>query len=171
MADKILVAYATKYGSTEEVARKIAETLSRSGAKVDILPARKVSDIRPYRLVVLGTAIRMSGPLKEALAFASKFREDFANVPVALFSVGLQMKEDTPENREKTLEFLTPLREIIKEPVSLGLFGGMVEHRRFGIFLRFFARREKTGILAEGDWRDWDAIQRWAEELAARFPG
>lgn len=166
MAKRILVAYASRYGSTAEVARTIGKTLARAGAEVDVSPAREVKDIGPYGLVVLGTSIRMSRPLKEATAFAEQFRDDLAKVPTALFTVGLQMKEDTPENREKTLEFLKPLREIIAAPVSLGLFGGMVDHGRFGIFLRFFARREKTGILAEGDWRDWDAIQRWAEELA-----
>lgn len=165
MADRILVAYASKYGSTAEVAQAIGDVLAKKGAEVDIVPARRVKNILPYRLVVLGTAIRMSDPMKEALLFAEKFRADLKKVPTALFSVGLQMKEDTPENREKTMEFLKPLRELLFESFSLGLFGGLVEHRRFGIFLRFFAKREKTGILAEGDWRDWDAIRRWAENL------
>jgi hypothetical protein len=77
------------------------------------------------------------------------------------------MKEDTPENREKTRGFLAPLLEIIGEPASLGLFAGRIDHQRFGFFLRFFARHEKTGILQEGDWRSGEELRRWAESLIA----
>lgn len=30
-----------------------------------------------------------------------------------------------------------------------------------------FAKREKTGILSEGDWLNWETIRKWAERLIA----
>lgn len=165
---KTLIAYASKCGSTEEVAREIGAELSRNGAEVDVLPAGKVKEIRPYDFVVLGTAIRMGSPLKEAASFAAKFREDLRGKPVALFSVGLQMREDTPESREKARGFLKSLADLVGDPVSVAMFAGKIDPNRFGFFLRIFAKMEKTGIFNKGDWRDWDAIRCWAGELAKR---
>ena len=162
---KILIAYASRYGSTEEAAKAIGGILTQAGAEVDLLPVGKVNDISPYRFVILGTSIRIGKPLKDAISLVNKYRAELSRTPVALFSLGLQMKEDTAENREKTRGFLAPLLRIIGEPVSLGLFAGRIDHKRFGFFLRFFARHEKTGILNEGDWRDWEEIRKWAESL------
>ncbi len=166
MPERALIAYATKYGSTEEVAREIGTVLSQKGVEVDILPARKVKDVRPYGLVVIGTAIRMGKPMKDAVAFAGKFRDDLRGKRVALFSVGLQVREDTPESREKARGFLQPVTDLTGEPESLGLFAGKIDPDKFEFLLRLFARMEKTGVLGAGDWRDWDTIRRWAENLA-----
>jgi menaquinone-dependent protoporphyrinogen oxidase len=43
----VLVSYATKHGSTREVAEAIAETLDAHGLDVDVLPARRVTDMGP----------------------------------------------------------------------------------------------------------------------------
>ncbi len=171
MNRKILVVFASKHGSAGEVAREIGKVLARSGAEVEVAPARKVKDIRPYDFVILGTSIRIGKPLREASSFAEKYRAELREIPVALFSVGLQTREDTAENREKARGFLAPIIDIIGEPVSLGLFAGRIDRSRFGLFLRIFAGIEKTGVFNEGDWRDWEAIRRWAEELKEKYPG
>ncbi|MHB9027939.1 MAG: flavodoxin domain-containing protein [Candidatus Latescibacterota bacterium] len=169
MNRKILIAYASKCGSTEEAAREIGKVLAQNGAEIAVFPARKVKDISPYDFVVLGTAVRIGKPLNEALGFAQKFRAELREKKVALFSVGLQMREDTAENREKAKGFLAPIIGIIGEPVSLGLFAGRIDQKRFGFFLRIFARMEKSGVFTEGDWRNWEEILNWAEELKNKF--
>ncbi|MCE5251258.1 hypothetical protein LLG96_13660 [bacterium] len=171
MADKILIAYASKYGSTAEVAAVIGEVLSQAGADVDIVPARKVRDIGPYGYVILGTPIFMGKPQRASIAFARKHRTALGKIPVALFSLGLQMMDDTPENREKARQFLAPLLAIIGEPVSLGLFGARIDHSKFGFILRFIASRDKSGVMRGGDWRNWDNIREWAAGLTALLSG
>jgi len=165
MNQHILIAYASKCGSTEEAAREIGKVLAENGAKVDILPGRKVRDVSKYDFVVIGTAIRIGKPLKEAIAFAEKFRAELRGKPLALFSLGLQMREDSAENREKAQGFLAPVISVIGEPVSVGLFGGKIDRSRFGFFLRMFAKMEKTGVFNEGDWRNWEKIRTWAMNL------
>lgn len=59
MNERILVAYATKAGSTAEVAEVIGQVLRETGATVDVLPARAVEDLTPYRAVIIGSAVRM----------------------------------------------------------------------------------------------------------------
>src|SRR5512138_2704511 len=56
MSKKILVTYASKCGSTGEVASAIGKTLAQSGAHVDVLPLKKVTDLSDYQAVFVGSA-------------------------------------------------------------------------------------------------------------------
>jgi menaquinone-dependent protoporphyrinogen oxidase len=53
----VLVTYASKHGSTKEIAERIAATLRRSGIETDLQPVEAVRDVEPYAAVVLGSAI------------------------------------------------------------------------------------------------------------------
>ena len=53
----ILVTYATRYGSTEEVAEMIATNLREAGLEVDLQPMRAVLSLDAYGAAVLGAAI------------------------------------------------------------------------------------------------------------------
>ena len=55
----ILLAYATRYGSTQEVAETITATLREAGLKVDMQPMQDVRTLDNYDAVVLGAAITM----------------------------------------------------------------------------------------------------------------
>jgi menaquinone-dependent protoporphyrinogen oxidase len=55
----VLVAYASKRGSTEEIAHAVAETLHDGGLDVDCLRASDVGDLDRYDAVVLGSAVYM----------------------------------------------------------------------------------------------------------------
>lgn len=59
MSASILVTYATRYGSTQEVAEAVAETLREAGLEVDVQPARKVRTLEGRRAVVLGAPLYM----------------------------------------------------------------------------------------------------------------
>ncbi len=56
MTTTVLVAYATKYGSTQEVAEAIAATLREKGCEVEVRPAGEVRELEGYSTVVLGAA-------------------------------------------------------------------------------------------------------------------
>ena len=55
MVNRVLVAHTSKYGSTYEIAEKIGQVLAQRGLQVDVLPIKKVKDLRPYTAVVLGS--------------------------------------------------------------------------------------------------------------------
>lgn len=57
MGTKILVAYASRAGSTSEVAEVIGQELCSAGAQVDIRPINEVKNIESYQAVVVGSAI------------------------------------------------------------------------------------------------------------------
>src|SRR5215469_569468 len=72
MSASILVAYATRYGSTQEVAEAIAATLRERGLAVDIQPMRDVRSLDQYRAVVLGAPLYMFHWHKDAIHFLVK---------------------------------------------------------------------------------------------------
>ncbi len=169
MTDKVLVTYASKCGSTAEVAQAIAGELTGQGAEVDLLPVNEVKTVAPYRAVVLGTAIRMGKPIKPSLRFARRHSTDLKTRPLALFSLGIQMRDEVDDKRERTLGMLAPLLAELPEPVTVGTFAGKVDHSRLGFLLRKMAAKDDTGALREGDWRDWETIRAWAGEVGSRL--
>ena len=88
MSDKVLVVYATRYGSTQEVAERVAETLRENGLQVDVKPARQVRALEGYRAVVLGAPLYIGRWLKDAHRFLARHQEGLAQRPVAVFALG-----------------------------------------------------------------------------------
>lgn len=163
MTKKILLAYGSVSGSTAEVAQVIAEEMGKAGAQVDVSPVEDVKDISGYDAVVVGTAVRMFHILPITRRFLRRHRKGLNNVPVAYFLVCLTMGEETPENIQKSTDFAKPMIKI-KAPVSLGLFGGCVNHEKmtdiFGKTMR---------AVPEQDHRDWEKIRTWANETLPKL--
>jgi menaquinone-dependent protoporphyrinogen oxidase len=167
MGDKVLVAYASRCGSTGEVAEAISRELCAAGTAVDVRQMKDVSDLSAYRGVIAGSAVYRSNLLPEAVEFVKANQKILGRMPIAYFVVCGTLQEDTPEKREKAAAFLAPLREMVP-PVNEGLFAGRIEYSRVSLLEQLIVR-----VLGseEGDWRDWDAIQTWAEGLPAILLG
>lgn len=165
MNKKILVVYASKCGSTAEVAQSVAQVLGQSGATVEVLPARKVHDLKGYDAVVMGTAIRMFKPLGEMCRFVSWYKGKLARIPTAVFSVGLAMSEDTPQNRADAAKYIAPLVEQLTNNKSLVMFGGKLDYQTLSPFFRMMFSKDTSGKMAEGDYRNWESIHAWANGL------
>ena len=161
MSEKILVAYASRCGSTGEVGEAIGEVLCNGGATTDVRLAKDVTDVSPYRAVVVGSAIRMGRWLPEAVKFVETHRGALSQVPVAYFAVCMTLKDDTEENRREVAAYLDPVREIV-QPVDVGLFAGAMNYSKLSIPFRLIIKAMK---VPEGDFRDWDGIRAWATNL------
>ena len=161
MSDKILVAYASRCGSTGEVAEDIGQVLCEAGAAVDVRLAKDVTDVSPYRAVIVGSGIRMGRWLPEAVKFVETYREPLSRVPVAYFLTCLTLMDDTEENRRTAAAYLDPVREIV-QPADVGIFAGTMDYSK----LPFLFRLMMKGMGSpEGDFRDWEVIRAWAADL------
>ncbi|KQC03223.1 MAG: hypothetical protein APR53_05910 [Methanoculleus sp. SDB] len=163
MEQTILVAYATRYGSTREVAEAIGTALREEGAAVDVVRADEVADITPYAMAVIGSPVYAGKCLPDALAFVTRHREALERIPVAVFAVGILIAEDTPGNRQKVRAALDPVLQLVT-PVSTALFAGKLDPKALPFPLRIMLKVMKT---PEGDYRNWDAIRSWAKRLGA----
>jgi menaquinone-dependent protoporphyrinogen oxidase len=84
----VLVAYATRSGSTREVAEAVAAALRDGGVEVDLQPMRNVQTLSGYRMLILGAPLYMFRWHKDAMAFLSKYKEATKRMYVAVFALG-----------------------------------------------------------------------------------
>jgi len=155
---KILVAYATKAGSTAEVAAEIGRVIeSQNGHKVDVCPVGKLNGVNGYDAVIIGSAIRVGKWLPEAMKLVERHRDALSQIPVACFTVCLTLSEDTEENRREVAAYLAPVYEIV-QPVDVGLFAGVMDYSKLPFILRLMMKKMKS---PEGDFRDWEVIRAW----------
>lgn len=167
MNTKVLVAYASKYGATKEIAEKIGQVLKDAGFAVDVLPADKVTDIGPYKAVVLGSAVYIGGWRKGAAKFLKANEKALAERPVWLFSSGPTGLGD-PVELVKGWRFPKALQQFADhvKPQDIVLFQGAVDTKNLGFFGKLAIKKVKAPL---GDFRDWEAINAWAAAIAAKL--
>lgn len=157
----ILVAYATTYGSTREVADAVAATLAESGYDAVVRAARDVHSVGGFSAVVLGGALYFFRWHKHARKFLSKHQTSLANLPVAVFGMGpfKNVEEEYVSARRHLERSLVRYDWLV--PRAVGIFGG-----RFDPFgLKFPHNNPSMKQIPAGDIRDWEAIRAWAETL------
>ena len=167
MTNKILVAYATRTGSTTGVAEVIGKTLTECGAQVDVCLMVDVEDLSPYQAVVAGSAIQNKQWLPEARQFMRTRQSALAQMPFAAFLVCMTLAmKNADKYREFAADFLQPVRALVK-PVSEGLFAGALDISKVPSASDRFKFRLSIlfGVWSEGDHRDWKAIVSWAENI------
>lgn len=164
MAKRLLVVYASRYGSTREVASAVAEVLGSMGAVVEARGVKDVRSLERFDAVVLGSAVKMGRLLPEALGFLKRFRGRLEVIPFACFLTGVTLKAGDEESRRLARRCLEPAFQV-REPVSFAAFGGRLDHATLGPFWRVLAARDPSGVMTEGDFRDWDRIRAWAREV------
>jgi menaquinone-dependent protoporphyrinogen oxidase len=165
MKNKVIIVYASRAGSTAEVAKVIGQTLSEAGASVDVRSVADTNDLSHYQAVIVGSAIRMGRWLPEAMDFVKKHRDELSRVPAAYFVVCNTMKDDTPENRRKVLAYLDPVHKAAPniKPVDTGLFAGVIDFSKLSFMDKSILKVKGT---SEGDFRNWTAIKKWATDVA-----
>jgi menaquinone-dependent protoporphyrinogen oxidase len=166
--DKILVTYASRLGSTADVAEAIGKTLRDSGADVDVRRMEDVTDLTPYRAVVAGSAIRGKQWLPEAMQFMQKHQAALRQKSFAAFLVCMTLAMNNGEKyRPHVATFLDPVSAMVK-PMSAGLFAGVLDIGKISSFSDRLKFRISVlfGVWKEGDHRDWNAIREWATSIA-----
>jgi menaquinone-dependent protoporphyrinogen oxidase len=162
MSASVLVAYATRYGSTQEVAEAVAATLRECGLAVDIQPMREVRTLARYSAVVLGAPLYMFRWHKDARRFLSRHREALTERPVAVFALG---PTHDPYDEKEWQDSCAQLdKELAKfpwlTPVALEMFGGKYDPTKLRFPINWLAGKEPASDL-----RDWTAIRAWAADL------
>jgi menaquinone-dependent protoporphyrinogen oxidase len=158
---KILVAYASKCGSTGEIAETIGQTLCEKGASVDVSPAGRVTSLEGYRMVILGSAVRMGNWVSEAIEFAKTNQQTLSNLSVFLFTVHLQNAGEDEESRNNRLAYLDAVRPLVNS-VGEAFFAGKIEMARLSLLDRSIS--QMMGAKDE-DLRDWNKIRSWAQTI------
>jgi len=168
MKTKVLVAYASLYGSTQEIAEVISETLRSKGLAVDLQPIRNVRILEGYSAVVLGAPIYMFHWHKDARHFLSQHRKILAdNFPIAIFAGGPFDKGDENAWHEVRAKFDLEMAKFPwLTPVSVEIVGGKFDPAKLRFPYNLIPVLKK---MPASDLRDWGAIRAWASSLTAQF--
>jgi menaquinone-dependent protoporphyrinogen oxidase len=165
---RILVTYASRFGSTRDVAAAIAEEISAVGFDVDVLHANPELDLSKYDGVVVGSPSYGQHWLPRASLFVVGNAAQLANLPVAMFTTGMLGAKSPKSALREHNEIISSLCELATgvAPVSTALFHGLFERKNLPLCLRIMDRLAGT---PQGDHRNWDAIRSWARNVAELF--
>jgi menaquinone-dependent protoporphyrinogen oxidase len=151
---QVLVAFATRGGSTEEVAGAIAQTLRDAGFATDLRRAREVGKpITGCDLVVLGAPLYSGRWHRDAHRFLKQHRGELERIPVAVFAMGPRSGEEAGWQRTRHQLDRALMKRGWLAPVATTVFGGVDPPKR--------------GHGERRDLRDWEAIRAWAAGLPA----
>ena len=159
---RILVAYATRYGSTMGITEAIGKAICEAGIDADVRPAREVRDVSGYDGVIAGGPILCGLWHGDVKRFVKRDQRALAGIPTAYFAVGIGFKDLTDEVREVGLKAMRSTADMI-EPVEYGFFAGSATQ------LPSLIAKAMSANCTHGDMRDWEAIAAWAKDLAPKL--
>ena len=170
---RVLVACASRAGSTKGIADFIGEKLRKNRIQVDVREVGSVSDAGSYDAFVIGSAVYQFHWLKEAKEFVSRNRSILASRPVWLFSSGPTGTKATDSKGRDLREVSGPkeiedLRKSINPRDHRVFFGALYRDclkGTVGLFARWIPRE------GEGDFRSWSEIEAWAISIAEALRG
>lgn len=161
--EKVLIAYASKHGSTKEIALKIASVLTDKDLLVEVIGAGKSIEVAGYDAVIIGSAIYAGNWLKEAKKFIDEYSSQLKKTKVWLFSDG---------------PIGSPLKPTSGSAMSAELINSMLaktqarEHKllagKLDVKTLNFGEKLITKVLktSTGDYRDWQEVEAWAKAVA-----
>jgi menaquinone-dependent protoporphyrinogen oxidase len=160
----LVVAAASRHGSTCKIADRLASTLS------EVLPAEwsvvrgDLSDLRTFDdadAVVLGSAIYF-GHWMHSAARALQYVKDIPLFDLWLFSTGRISDVDSENAQVLSANAMVASGRAVEHHV----FGGRLETSRLTWVERVAA---KVGDALAGDPRDWDQVDFWAGHIAGQL--
>ncbi|MFF0156174.1 flavodoxin domain-containing protein [Streptomyces sp. NPDC005263] len=159
MTDTVLVTYGTTNGSTAGIAEAVADVLRKDGLTVEVLPAGSVTSVSPYDAVMVGGGLYAGRWHKDARRFVRRHSGELAKRPVWFFSSG-------PLDPSASERDIPPVRGVRRAMDRLDVrdhvtFGGCLEEGAKGRMAKMILRSGKGG-----DFRDFGAIQAWAQSIA-----
>jgi menaquinone-dependent protoporphyrinogen oxidase len=161
---RVLVGYASRFGSTRGIATRIADAVRAGGSEVDVRSVEDISDIDRYDAIVFGAGVYDGSWITEATALVRREAAVLARKPLWLFSVGSfgdshpviggLMKTEPKEIGEF---------EHTLHPRDYRVFAGVIDLDHWPAWGRLLFKA--LGGHA-GDNRHWADIDAWAEKIA-----
>ncbi|MDA1280537.1 MAG: hypothetical protein O3B95_10975 [Chloroflexi bacterium] len=165
---RVLVAYATKFGSTREVAAAIARELITSDLDADFAEASGSLVPEDYDAFVIGSPLYGGTWISSAGMFVAIMSERMDGKPVALFSIGTMLLKSSERGRGEHTSFIDRLREVAPSlnVVADDVFAGYFDRANLPWYLRLIDRFSPT---PQGDHREWSKIREWTKSLVPIF--
>ncbi len=162
----ILIAYASRQGSTAEIAHAIAAEIRKSGARVEARQIGDIDSLAGYDAVIIGSAIRYDKWLPEAHEFVKTYQSTLQTLPVSMFLTCLTLSQDSIKAKQQATRYAESVAATLPHirTTDIGQFAGVLDYRKMPRPTRLLARILFAFLqVAQGDYRNWQAIQAWAK--------
>ena len=156
---KVLIGFASRHGATEDIARTIAARLELRGLNVEVRNVTDVESVEGFAGVVIGSAVYMGNWEHTARELLLRDEQKLRKRPVWLFSTGPVGEPLFPEGES---EEATALAERIAAKGHV-TFAGKLDRQELSLIERLTVAIVHA---KDGDYRDWEAIDEWADEIA-----
>jgi menaquinone-dependent protoporphyrinogen oxidase len=169
MGKRILVTYASKYGSTAQIADKISQVLQSEGLAVDEQPVDQSGDPSKYDAVVFGSAVYAGSWRKEATSWLSQYATQLSHRPTWIFSSGPTGEGDA-EGLMDGWRFPEKMKAVIEsiKPQSITCFHGEIDTDKLNFGEKLIVKGVKAPV---GDYRLWHQISSWSAGIASALNG
>lgn len=170
MEGKVLVAYATRYGSTGEVADAVGARLREQGLEAEVKSVKGLGSLDGYDAVVFGAPFYLGSMLKEGRKFLEKQRAALEDMPIAIFALGPTSAADDLAEASKQLDKALGKMPWLK-PVAAEMFVGKYDPAKLRLTDKLVAPPPASPLhgLGPRDDRDWDAIGEWTAEVVDKL--
>ena len=168
---KILIVYASGFGSTAEVAQVMAEELRTRDYEVDVQSAEVARSPENNEALIIGSAIRYDRWLQDVTNYLNRHQGVLATAQVAYFYTCLSIAgEPTSPDSEQIYDAKLLAANPRIKPVLIGGFAGVLNLKVMPWYFRLvlgWISRSKG--MKEGDYRDWKVIKDWINQLATKL--
>ncbi|MGA4508383.1 flavodoxin domain-containing protein [Propionibacteriaceae bacterium G1746] len=168
----VLVAYATRAGSTKDIAEAIAEGIREYGHHVEVEQFQRPGIGPAYEVptdevdaFVIGSGIQNGAWQGEALSWLGQHAGEFDGRPVALFNVCMTAAD--PGKRDVALGYNKTAAAKVGEVSAQQTFAGRFVPAKVGWFTRLVLRGASKGEAR--DEVDPDAARAWGRSLAGQL--
>lgn len=158
----VLIAYGSRHGATREIASAIARGLERFGVKAEVRDVHTAGSVEPFDAVIIGSAVYMGRWMEEARHFLAANESALRERPTWLFSTG--PVGDPPAPAAEALDADAFVERIGARDHRT--FSGKLDRHELGLVERLTVSLVHA---ADGDFRDWAAIEAWAIEIASEL--
>lgn len=159
---RVLVTAASKHDATGEIAAAIGAEFADRGVPATVARPDEITTLEGFDAAVIGSAVYAGRWLKPAIKLIEHHAATLAKIPVWLFSSGPVGDPPKPDEDPVDVAELMDLTGAHEHRV----FAGRLDKHR----LNFGERAIMVAVRApEGDFRDWDAIREWTDEIIAEL--
>ena len=179
MSPRVLIVYASTHGHTAKIAARIARALERAGLQPDVrdIAAAHAVKLTDYAAAVVGASVHMEHHQREIVAWARAHAVTLEAMPSAFFSVCLAVADDTDEARTAARSYIDDFEDDTGwTPDRTVTFAGALQYREYDFPTRLVMRllmahgHHPTDISTDVDYTDWDAVDRFARDIAGMVP-
>jgi len=171
MLSSVLVAFATRSGTTAEVAEAIAAAMQEAGVRAEMLAVSQVNSLAGREAVILGAPLYVGRFPKDFRHFLRLHRDALSTMHPWFFVLGPTRNEpkDFDAARTQAQRQLAQYPQL--HPADLHVFGGRWSTSSLPFPFSLIRRLPGNPMskMPAQDIRDWTAIRDWATGIARQI--